>query len=112
MRTSYGGQPYLPYSFDDSRSIDSMIQPHAYATDLAYIHDQGYGQFARDSAPGVLKILRQNGIKDGPVVDLGCGSGIWARALVDVGYRVIGVDISPAMIDLARRRVPEAEFHV
>jgi SAM-dependent methyltransferase len=46
------------------------------------------------------------------VVDLGCGSGLWARELVDAGYRVLGIDISEAMIELSRRRVPEAEFRV
>jgi SAM-dependent methyltransferase len=49
---------------------------------------------------------------EGVVVDLGCGSGIWARALTDAGYEVVGVDISSAMIELARQRVPEATFHV
>jgi SAM-dependent methyltransferase len=44
------------------------------------------------------------------VVDLGCGSGLWARELVDAGYRVLGIDISEAMIELSRKRVPEAEF--
>jgi len=32
------------------------------------------------------------------------------RVLVDHGYRVVGVDLSAAMLSLARRRVPEAEF--
>lgn len=45
-------------------------------------------------------------------MDLGCGSGIWARQLVDAGFQVVGVDISPAMIELARQRVPQAEFLV
>ncbi|HET7272803.1 MAG TPA: class I SAM-dependent methyltransferase, partial [Rubrobacter sp.] len=48
----------------------------------------------------------------GLVVDLGCGSGQWARELVDSGYQVLGIDISEAMIELSRRRVPEAEFRV
>jgi SAM-dependent methyltransferase len=86
--------------------------PDAYAADLAYIHDVGYGGFARGAAPGLLALLRRHGITDGRIVDLGCGSGIWARALVDAGYQVHGVDLSPAMIALARRRVPEAEFQV
>lgn len=49
---------------------------------------------------------------EGIVVDLGCGSGIWTTALADSGYEVVGVDISPAMIEIACQRVPEARFHV
>jgi SAM-dependent methyltransferase len=59
-----------------------------------------------------MEILDRNGIHDGLVIDLGCGSGLWARELVDAGYRVLGIDISEAMIELSRNRVPEAEFSV
>jgi SAM-dependent methyltransferase len=83
-----------------------------YGEDLAYIHDVGHGEFALRSAPGILQILDRGGIRDGLVVDLGCGSGLWARELVDAGYRVLGIDISEAMIELSRKRVPEAEFRV
>lgn len=81
-----------------------------YNTDLAYIHDVAHTDFARDAAPGLLAILRKHGIRKGTVVDLGCGSGVWARELVDAGYDVLGIDISAAMIALARKRVPEATF--
>jgi hypothetical protein len=50
-----------------------------YREDLAYIHDVGFGDFALGSAPGILRILARNGIREGLVVDLGCGSGLWAR---------------------------------
>jgi SAM-dependent methyltransferase len=83
-----------------------------YREDLAYIHDVGHAGFALESAPGILEILRQGGIREGLVVDLGCGSGLWARELVKARYRVLGIDISEAMIEIARRRVPEAEFRV
>jgi SAM-dependent methyltransferase len=83
----------------------------AYHTDLAYIHDVGFGDFARRSAPGLLTHLPPVEQCTTPVIDLGCGSGIWARALVDAGYRVVGVDLSAAMLELAQQRVPEAEFH-
>ena len=82
----------------------------AYSTDLAYIHDVGFGDFARNAAPGVLSLLRRNGIREGLVVDLGCGSGIWARELLSAGYQVLGVDISPAMTALARENAPDATF--
>lgn len=84
----------------------------AYEEDLAYVHDQGYSGFARNSAAGLLGYLHEAGIFDGLVVELGCGSGVLARQLVDAGYDVLGVDLSPAMIELAQQRVPEAEFHV
>src|SRR5215207_7384548 len=83
-----------------------------YGEDLAYIHDVGHADFALRSAPGILEILARSGIRDGLVVDLGCGSGLLARELVDAGYRVLGIDISEAMIALSRKRVPEAEFRV
>src|SRR5262249_29615653 len=90
----------------------NMIPVDAYECDLAYIHDRGFGGFARGSAPGLLKLFRQRGLTEGPGVDLGCGRGVWAHALTASGYQVIGVDLSPAMIELARQRVPEGEFYV
>jgi SAM-dependent methyltransferase len=84
----------------------------AYKNDLAYIHDVGFGSFARNSAPGLLNLLRQNKITSGLVVDLGCGSGVWASELSRAGYEVTGIDISPAMIAMARKRVPAADFRV
>ena len=84
----------------------------AYRDDLAYIHDAGFGAFAADAAPWLLELFRSRGLVSGTVVDLGCGSGIWARALADARYDVLGIDISPAMIDIARKRTPSSEFRV
>ena len=83
-----------------------------YKEDLAFIHDVGHRDFALKSAPGILDILRRNEIRDGLVVDLGCGSGLWAEQLVKARYGVLGIDISEAMIRIARKRVPEAEFRI
>src|SRR5215475_13194069 len=47
------------------------------------------------------------------VLDLGCGSGYpVARHLTGHGFRVTGIDSSPAMIALARSRLPEQEWIV
>lgn len=81
-----------------------------YRQDLAYIHHVGFGEFSRNAAPGLLRLLRSKAITSGLVVDLGCGSGIWARALTEAGYQVLGVDISPAMIQRARKNAPAAKF--
>lgn len=83
-----------------------------YENDLAYIHDVGFSGLSESWAPGLLKIFRETGIDNGTVVDLGCGGGGWVERLIVEGYEAVGIDVSPAMIDLARRRVPSAEFHV
>ncbi len=83
---------------------------HGYREDLAYIHDVGFGTFSVQAAPGLLDMLLRSGIRSGLVVDLGCGSGLWARRLVDAGHSVLGIDMSSSMIAMARRRVPEGRF--
>jgi SAM-dependent methyltransferase len=82
----------------------------AYDDDLAYIHDSGYGGYARSAAPVLLEALRRSGPAGGLVVELGCGSGILAAEVAAAGYDVLGFDISPAMLALARARVPSARF--
>jgi SAM-dependent methyltransferase len=82
----------------------------AYQDDLSYIHDVGFNSFARGAAPGVIQIFRRHGINQGRVIDLGCGSGIWAAELVRAGYDVLGVDQSEAMIRMARKKAPQAKF--
>ncbi len=82
----------------------------AYREDLAYIHDVGFGAFARSASRGLIAVLRRRGISDGLIVDLGCGSGIWARSLADSGYDVWGIDFSQAMVRIARKRVPVGRF--
>lgn len=83
-----------------------------YAPDLAFIHDTGYCDCAHYAATTVLDLLRKSGASTGLIVDLGCGSGIAAEIWSRAGYDVLGIDLSPAMIDLARRRAPQAQFHV
>ena len=45
----------------------------------------------------------------GPVADLGCGPGAHALALARRGYDVVGVDGSPRMVEVARRRAARDE---
>lgn len=81
-----------------------------YGEDLAYVNDAGFSDFTEGTTPGVLGVLRRGGVKSGLVVDLGCGSGRMAQALVEAGYEVLGLDLSPDMIRMAKTRVPVARF--
>ncbi len=46
------------------------------------------------------------------LLDLGCGSGLFARAATDRGARVTGVDLDAAAVARATAEVPEATFVV
>src|SRR5262245_65430489 len=73
-----------------------------YRRDLALVHHLGFGFHADDCAPGILRLLEPVRDRDGLVVELGCGSGLLTRYLVDAGHRVVATDASPAMLGIAR----------
>ncbi len=65
-------------------------------------HDREWlGAFARLVSAGA-----------GVVADVGCGPGNVVNYLAELGVEAIGYDISPAMIDEARRAFPGSKFHV
>jgi SAM-dependent methyltransferase len=59
----------------------------------------------------IVAKLRSLGVLPGStLLDLGCGGGCVALALAGSGYRVTGIDGHAALLELAARRVPNAEF--
>lgn len=44
------------------------------------------------------------------VLDLGCGTGLYASALTNLGIRYTGVDVSPIALAQARARCPAGQF--
>lgn len=84
-----------------------------YLADLAWVHHVGYAGYVHSTLPGIVARLRAHGLQAGHrVLDAGCGSGRLARALLDEGFAVTGIDASAAMIELARQHAPGAEFRL
>src|SRR5512143_671191 len=48
----------------------------------------------------------------GPILELGCGHGDDTDTLTRAGHHVVALDVSDDAIDVARARVPAAEFHL
>jgi len=48
----------------------------------------------------------------GPALDVGCGTGVLAARLADVGYEMTGVDPSAGMLDVLRERAPQVRAQV
>lgn len=71
---------------------------------IAPYYDLEFAEFDAD----VDLYLGYAGIVGGPILELGCGSGRLLEPLARAGYEVIGIDRSPAMVALARRRLAAA----
>jgi SAM-dependent methyltransferase len=94
--------------------MTNILRIAAYLTVVFYgaaqsrIHDERFGNLAREAAELVLERLSAAGLDSGTVMDLGCGSGIYAAAIGAAGYDVVGCDLSADMIELARANAPDA----
>ena len=56
--------------------------------------------------------FNQGGTKHPKMLDLGCGAGYDSKILSKAGARVVGVDISEKLIDIAKEEVPQCKFFV
>jgi len=75
-------------------------------------HDRLAAELDPDAMPPVpppiydVAVLESADVQPGMrVLDLGCGQGDLTLTLLQLGARVTGIDISPGMVDIARRRV-------
>ncbi|MCH8877784.1 MAG: methyltransferase domain-containing protein [Chloroflexi bacterium] len=55
--------------------------------------------------PATLSLLPD--VKGKQVLDAGCGPGVYSELLVRRGAEVIAIDVSPAMVELAKARLGE-----
>jgi SAM-dependent methyltransferase len=81
-----------------------------YRRDLALVHHRAFGFHADRCAPGIRDLLEPVRRRNGVVVELGCGSGLLTRHLLDRGHNVIATDASPAMLDVAREHAAGADI--
>ena len=66
--------------------------------------------YLRASLSLFAELVRDAG--GGPVADVGCGPGYVTRHLNDLGVDAFGIDLSPKMVDIARRDFPGLRFEV
>lgn len=85
-----------------SGRADEMTAPARY-DGYADWYDAHIGLFAEAGGRELLELL---GPGTGRCLDLGCGTGINLRRLADVGWTVVGVDLSADQLRLARARAP------
>lgn len=57
-------------------------------------------------------LLREYGVRDGLVLDLGCGTGTLTALLAGQGYDMIGVDNSEDMLEIAQEKKRESGLDI
>jgi len=72
-----------------ARYYDLLYEGKDYSAETRFVHDQ-------------LVALGSNG---GDLLELGCGTGRHALNFAELGWNVTGIDLSPAMVARAKRRV-------
>ena len=41
--------------------------------------------------------------KEVRILDLGCGTGVFAKVFQDSGYNILGVDVAPKMVKIVKK---------
>ena len=78
-------------------------------TSFAEVYDQFMDNVPyRELADFLQEILQKEGISDGLVLDLGCGTGSMTEELAGRGYDMIGVDNSEDMLEIAMEKRQES----
>jgi len=90
------------------------MKKYSYEISEIYEEDaQSFSDFFSD-AHEFLEYDRKEFIKSMPngakILDCGCGPGQDSEAFVKLGFNVTGIDITPKFVEMASRRVPDANF--
>ena len=79
----------------------------AYDERYKTIHEKGFSWAGDVATPMVLDVMRRYGIpKETIILEIGCGEGRDARAVLDEGYNLLATDISPEAISYCKCRFP------
>ncbi len=74
-------------------------------TGFANVYDQLMDNIEYDKwTDYIVKLFNENGLRDGIVLELGCGTGNITARLSDKGYDMIGVDNSYEMLQIAMEK--------
>lgn len=74
-------------------------------------HQSSEEMWGRGSRKTIVPFVTTYMPKEGYIADIGCGDGYGSYKLCEQGYRVIGLDLSSEMIELARKRRSHEHLH-
>ncbi len=82
-------------------------------TGFAGVYDRFMDNVPYEEWVGYLcGILGEYGISEGLALDLGCGTGSITEGLAAAGYDMIGVDVSPEMLEIAMDKKEQSGYDI
>jgi len=123
IRTCFTEPERSPARIDEIRTIIERYDEFPYSIEFTVTeHDvvPGYTKWSETydgpnpaiaaEEPVVHALI--DALPTGDALDAACGTGRHAAYLAGRGHQVIGVDATDAMLDVARAKVPEADFRI
>lgn len=96
-------------------TVDNGSGQTEYSSEHAELYDEifrGRGKDFAGEAARVAELVRERNPGASSLLDVACGTGAHLEAFQDLFDRVEGVELAPAMLDVAQKRLPDAELHL
>ena len=84
--------------------MTKIVPAREFFAAIARKYDREYAPPSQESKAKMARILSLLPAGKSRVLDLGVGTGRELPALLDAGHEVVGVDIAPPMIEIAKKR--------
>ncbi len=88
--------------------LDENIKLHLIeAPHYEKLHPEEFNWFEQGRILRNLKFIERNSPHNSFALDIGCGTGNLSLKLLDMGFKVWGVDISQEMLEVLKKKVPQ-----
>jgi len=98
------GQSRLYYRLLQERRVDWAENVFVRNAELYELVLEGMWERGEEDAVVISSYLSENGLKGCKVMDVPCGIGRVAIPLARMGFEVTGVDLSPHLVEVARKK--------
>jgi 2-polyprenyl-6-hydroxyphenyl methylase/3-demethylubiquinone-9 3-methyltransferase len=95
---------------ESTRNVDHAELAKFAALAQSWWDPQGPSKPLHDLNPLRLRYIERLGLREKQVLDVGCGGGILSEAMARAGARVLGIDLSQPVLDVAELHAIEAEI--
>ena len=107
VRSAVAASPPLSARYYENMEQSEPKYYTAYEERYKTVHEKGFRWSSRESTPIVMATLEKYGvIPTGNLLEIGCGEGRDARAVLDAGYDLLATDVSEEAITYCRKNVP------